>query len=153
VIEGLRNTLATVSGWAMGLCLLALVGIDFAQVVLRYGLGAGWPWAGDVSVILLLTLAWIGAGHLWLTRGHIAVDLIPADGRAGRALSLAFDGLALAGGLVLLPMTWDTMAAYGMIDLPALGLPASVKYAPVALGLGFLTLAAALMLARRAAAR
>ena len=139
------------SAVAMGLCLATLVGLDAAQVALRYGLGRGWPWAGDVSVILLLTLAWLGAGHLWLARGHIAVDLVDGTGPAGRALAVAFDLVALIGGLVLLPMTVATMQAYSFIDLPVLPLPGSVKYAPVALGLAFVTLAAAIALARRLA--
>ncbi len=133
----------------MGAILAGLVALDVAQVVMRYGFGTGWPWAGDVAVIALLTLAWIGAGHLWLTRGHIAVDLIAPDSRAGRALRLAFDVVALAGGLILLPMTARTMEAYGFIDLPVLPLPGSVKYLPVALGLGFVALAAALLLLGR----
>jgi TRAP-type C4-dicarboxylate transport system permease small subunit len=148
-LDGLADILRRVSAVFMALCLVALVGIDFAQVVLRYGLGTGWPWAGDLSIVLLLSLAWIGAGHLWLVRGHIAVDLILGDSRLGRTLALAFDLLVLVGGAVLLPMTVRTMQAYSFIDLPALPLPGSVKYMPVAAGIAFLVLAAALVLAQR----
>lgn len=153
VLDGLSRALRGLSGALMGAILAALVALDVAQVVLRYGLGGGWPWAGDVSVILLLTLAWLGAGHLWLARGHIAVDLIAAGSRAGRALWVGFDAVVLVGGLALLPMTARTMEAYGFIDLPVLPLPGSVKYVPVAVGLAFVTLAAAIMLLRRAGPR
>lgn len=143
------DILVRVSAVLMGLLLITLVAIDFGQVVLRYGFGMGWPWAGDLSIILLLTLAWIGAGHLWLTRGHIAVDLIAEVSRAGRALRVVFDLMVLLGGLILVPMTFRTMQAYGVIDLPALPLPASVKYMPVAVGMCFVVLASALVLVRR----
>jgi len=133
----------------MALCLILLVGIDFSQVVLRYGFGMGWPWAGDVSIILLLSLAWIGAGHLWLTRGHIAVDLIAPASRTGRGFWLAFDLLVLIGGAVLLPMTLTTMQAYSFIELPTLPLPGSIKYMPVAAGIAFVVLAAGVVLIRR----
>ena len=149
-LDALAAALLHASAAAMGAILAALVALDVAQVVLRYGAGRGWPWAGDLSVILLLTLAWIGAGHLWLARGHIAVDLIAPASRAGRALWLAFDAAVLAGGIALWPMTLRTMAAYGFIDLPALPLAASAKYLPVAAGTAFAALAAAILLVRRA---
>lgn len=148
-MRSLRMALAQVSLWAMGLCLLALVGLDFWQVVQRYVLGQSWPWAGDVGVILLLTLAWIGAGHLWLSRGHIAVEFLPLTSLWSRVLRVAFDLIAVIGGAILIPMTWDTMVAYSFIDLPTLPVSGAVKYAPVAAGLTFLTASAALVLFSR----
>lgn len=147
--ERLRAGLARISLWAMALCLLALVTLDFWQVIQRYLLGASWPWAGEVGIILLLSLAWIGAGHLWLVRGHIAVDLIAGGTRAARILSVAFDAVVLGGGLILMPLIFDTMAAYSFIDLPTLPVSGAVKYAPLAAGTLFLCVAAALMLVTR----
>ncbi len=134
-------------------CLLALVTLDFLQVVLRYLFGAGWPWAGDLSIVLILMLAWVGAGHLWLLGGHIAVDLTAGNRRLFRYLQILFGLAVVGGGLVLLPMTVETMSAYGAIDLPALPLPASVKYLPVAVGTLYLVAAASLVLVSDFAAR
>lgn len=131
----------------MALILLALVTLDALQVVLRYLLGTGWPWAGDLAVILLLSLAWIGAGHLWLLGAHVAVDLIPDRPPLRAALDAAFGAAVVLGGIVLVPLTLETIAAYGAIDLPALPLPASVKYLPVAAGTLYVIAAAALRLA------
>lgn len=139
------GTLTRLSGAAIGLLLAVLLAIAFAEVVMRYLLGSGWPWGGTVSVIVLLFLAWIGAGHLWLTGGHIAVTLMGA--RAQVLLARVFGLAVIGGGLVLLPMTLDTMEAYSFIDLPALGISASVKYLPVAFGTGYLVCAACLVLA------
>ncbi|MCE8009640.1 TRAP transporter small permease subunit [Aestuariivita sp.] len=149
MLRSAHKILARASLWAMGLCLLVLVTLDFWQVIQRYVLGVSWPWAGDVSIILLLGLAWIGAGHLWLTRRHIAVDLLGAGARMTRALTVLFDLTVLIGGLVLLPLIFDTMAAFSFIDLPTLPVSGAIKYAPVAVGTGFLCLAAALMLVLR----
>ena len=128
---------------------MALVALDFWQVIQRYLLGVSWPWAGDVSIVLLLSLAWIGAGHLWLVRGHIAVDLLAANPRISRALAVVFDLAVLIGGAILLPLIFETMAAYSFIDLPTLPVSGSIKYAPVAVGTGFLCLAAGVMLVTR----
>lgn len=147
MLERLRAGLARVSLWAIGLCLVALVALDFWQVIQRYVLGVSWPWAGDLSIILLLALAWIGAGHLWLARGHIAVDLLPFGAR----LLPLFDLVVLVGGALLLPLIWETMAAYSFIDLPALNVSGAVKYWPLLAGTGFLCVAAALMLVVRRA--
>ena len=131
----------------MAAILLALVSLDAAQVTLRYLLGAGWPWAGDLAVILLLSLAWIGAGHLWWTGAHVAVDLLTDRPRLRAGLRAVFGVTVVAGGIALVPMTARAMAAYGLIDLPALPLPASAKYLPVAVGASYAVLAAALRLA------
>ena len=141
------DALAAASGAAMGAILVALVALAAAQVALRYALGAGWPWAGDLTIILLLTLAWLGAGHLWLRAAHVGVSLLPA--RAAARADAAFALLALLAIGVALPMVWGAVRLGAAIDLPALPLPMSAKFVPV-LG-GLILLAAAILL--RAAAR
>ena len=147
-LERVRRACLRVSAGALGALLAALVALDFAQVLMRYALGRGWPWAGDVSIILLLSLAWLGAAHLWLDRGHIAVALVPVGTGLHRVLSTLWSFAALAGAVALAPHLIDTISAYAMIDLPALALPASAKYLPVAAGLALLVAAAALDLVR-----
>lgn len=144
--DRLGRGLAAASGALMALILLALVTLDALQVALRYLLGTGWPWAGDLAVILLLSLAWIGAGHLWLQGAHIAVDLLPDRPRLRAALDAGSSAAVVAGGLALVPLTLETITVYGAIDLPALPLPASAKYAPVAVGATYAVAAAAIRL-------
>lgn len=142
LLDHLVACVLAVSGAALGLILTALVCIAFGDVVLRYLFGGGWAWSGTVSTVLLLWLAWIGAGHLWLADGHIAVTLTGA--RARRWLMRLFGLVVIGGGLILVPMALRTMEAYSFIDLPVLGWTASVKYLPVAVGTGYLVAAAAL---------
>ena len=146
----LADALHAASGAAMGALLIVLVGIDVMQVALRYGFGVGWPWAGDLTIVLLLSLAWIGVGHLWLSGGHIGVRLLPPQ--AARVADGAFALLALAAILLAVPMTWQAVGLYAAIDLPALPLPMAAKYVPVLGGLVWLGAAIALrLLARRRA--
>lgn len=145
--DRLGRGLAAASGALLALILLALVTLDALQVALRYLLGTGWPWAGDLAVILLLSLAWIGAGHLWLGGGHVAVDLLPDRPRLRAALDAAFGLCVVLGGLLLLPLALDTLAVYGTIALPALPVPASAKYVPVVLGTLYVVVAAVIRLA------
>ena len=143
----LSSHLARASGWAMGALLVALALLDLSQVVLRYALGLGWPWAGDLSIIGLLTLAWLGAGHLWLRGAHIAVRLLPE--RLFRVIDAFWALVALVLIALAVPMAWGAVVLYGAIDLAALPLPMAAKFVPV-LG-GLLWLGAAVVL--RALAR
>lgn len=150
-LEAVRSALLRLSAVLAGGLLAALVTLDAVQVVLRYALGRGFAWGGEVAAILLITLTWVGAGHLWLARSHVAVDLF---GLGGTWVRGAIDAGLVAGALALLPALASTVQGFGFIELPALGVPASIKYWPVAGGVAFLGVAAALDLAllRRAPA-
>ena len=143
MIDTVRRVLLGASATVMGLLLAALVTLDFLQVVLRYMLGDGFVWGADVSVIALLTLAWLGAGHAWLARAHIAIALFEQP----RWIRIATDLAVIAGAVALAPLLLQTIDAYGFIDLPSLPVTAAVKYWPVAGGAAFLAVAAAVDLA------
>lgn len=147
-----RASIAALSALLAAL-LVVLVALEIVNVVLRYVVGAGFVWSVDVAILLTSSLAWIGVPTLWLARGHIAVDL--ATGLLGRryeaGLRVALDLGAIAAGLALAIHGHATLQAFGMITLPALGLPGSVKYVPIVAGAGLLVYAGALnLLADRA---
>ena len=133
-----RRALLAASAVVMALLLVALVSLDFLRVVLRYLVGEGFAWAPDLAVIWLIALAWIGAGHLWLARSHIAIDLFDQP----RWLRIGVSALVAGGVAVLVPIVWKTIGAYGFIDLPALPLSAAAKYWPIMGGIVFLGVAA-----------
>ena len=138
MIDEVRRALLGASAVLMGLILAGLVTLDFLQVVLRYALGDGFVWGGDASVIALLTLAWLGAGHAWLAGSHIAIALFPQP----RLVRIGADAAMIAGIVVLAPLLLQTIDAYGFIDLPSLPVTAAVKYWPIAGGALFLAVAA-----------
>ncbi|MFD0915378.1 TRAP transporter small permease [Pseudahrensia aquimaris] len=146
----LRHWLTSTSRIIMAALVLALVSLDFVQVIMRYAFGTGWPWAGDVSIVMLLSLAWIGVGHLWLSRGHIAVDLLAGSKAAlRRRIDMAACIVVIACCVVLLPMIDKTIGVYGFIDLPALGVSGAVKYWPIIIGTTYLLIGAVIDLALR----
>ena len=138
LVRAARRALLLASAALMGLLLVALVTLDFTRVVLRYYLGEGFAWAPDLAVTWLITLAWLGAGHLWLARSHIAIDLFVQP----RWLRAGVDLAVIAGALVLLPLVGRTIDAFGFIDLPALPASAAVKYWPIWGGVAYLGVAA-----------
>ena len=61
---------------------LALVG---DMVVLRYGLGRPAPWQAEIVTYLMMAVTFIGAPYALVTRGHVAIDVVPRLlGRRGR---------------------------------------------------------------------
>lgn len=140
-------------GGLLALLLLALCLITVAQVGLRYILGDSLVWAEEAGIILLILMAWLGVSLLWLTDGHVGIELLPDSLPPGpRRWLLA--GLDLACSFAAGALAWaadGTVAVYWNLDLTALQLPAAVKYLPVQIGAGMLCAAALLRLWRRLA--
>ena len=118
----------------LGALIIALIGLEVAQVFLRYFLASGVSWGRDVSTLLMFSIAWLGAPLLWLQRRHLAVDLLPLTVTGSSVWRGASDLLVIAAALALLVVTRDAMLAFAFIDLPALGTSAAVKFWPMAVG-------------------
>ncbi|MBW8637858.1 TRAP transporter small permease subunit [Hoeflea sp. WL0058] len=128
--------------------LVAMTMLEIVQVIMRYFAGSGFVWTGDVTVILMQSLAWIGAPALWLMRGHIAVELISGSGKGrASALALVVDAGIVAGGAALLYYGQDALAAFANIDIPSLGTTGDIKYYPMMAGALLLVIAGLLNLA------
>ncbi|MGB1256506.1 MAG: TRAP transporter small permease subunit [Thiolinea sp.] len=140
--------IATIRQWALAitsrllalsLCLLVL--LECIEIVLRYGFATTLLWSADVSALLLLSLGWLGAGHLWIARNHLVVDLF--QGRFPRFFkytSVAAEVVALSGLIWLTPKVMQVMAIYADIIMPALEVPAIVRFIPLALGMSLIFL-------------
>lgn len=150
--KAVRSALTWLAQRAIGLLVAVLVVLAATQVVLRYGFGASLLWIEEVSVILLIWLAWIGVTYLWLTGAHIAVDLVPSmvNETARRRLAYLADALALAGGTVLFLTSLKTVSIFSGMDLGSLEINAAIKYYPVTAGSAGLAIAAALNIWSRA---
>ena len=134
----------------IGALVLFLVALAFMQVVLRYGFSAAILWVEEISVMALIWLAWLGIPSLWLSRSHIAVDLLPTllPPAAERRLRLAIELLGLLAGATLASISLETLEMYADMDLGSLEIDASLKYVPVTVGGVGLALAALLNLWR-----
>ena len=80
--------------------------------VLWRSLGAPTIWGAEVSVYLMLALAFLGIGHTWAEDGHFRVTLLV--GRFGRRGQLACDLLG-----TLLALVFTLLLAIGAYRLSA----------------------------------
>ncbi len=135
----------------IGALVLFMVALAFMQVVLRYGFSAAILWVEEISVMALIWLAWLGITYLWLSRSHIAVDLLPTllPPAGERRLRLAIELLGLLAGATLAFISLETLEMYADMDLGSLEIDASLKYYPVTVGGVGLALAALLNLWQR----
>jgi TRAP-type C4-dicarboxylate transport system permease small subunit len=133
---------------AIGLALLLLVLLEASMVVLRYGFATGVPWAGEVAVLLMMTMAWCGLPLLWLKGGHIAVDMLGARGEAWRKrLPLVLDLGMLPATAVLMWATWRAIEAFSFMDMAVLPVAQSIKLWPIMIGAVLLALTLVIRLA------
>ena len=122
-LDGLCAALAVVSG----LILLALIGLTFVDVVLRYIFAAPFLGAKDLlqmGMVLVISLAF---PFTWRIGGHIVVDLIPDYGL--KALTATRDlAVRLIGIFIFALLAWRAWVRAGdaalfneatnMIELP-----------------------------------
>ncbi|MCS6930940.1 MAG: TRAP transporter small permease [Acetobacteraceae bacterium] len=131
-------------GALLALAMLALVAINFANVVARYVFAAPLPAADEIMTFTMVWGVFLGAGLVSLRGGHLSMDLavglLPA--RAKRAVGAA---AALASVLVLGFMfvhSLEYLATIGAIGLTSMGggIPMTVPH--LALPVGFLLMIA-----------
>jgi len=150
----LRRLLLGLTRHGLGAGLAFMAGLAVLQVVLRYLFAASITWVEEVSVLALLWIAWMGAVHLWLARGHIGVDLlVPTVGKGRDRLNRLLDLSAIAGGLLLVWAAQATVAAFGGVVMGSLEIPGAIKYYPVVFGGAGLALAGLVNLLADSAAR
>lgn len=151
ILDRLRTTLMLLLQVILGIILIALVSLETWQVVLRYVFGQGVVWGRDVATLLLMSLAWFGAPYLWLTRGHIAVDVLVEilPQRVGRVFERIINAVALAGAIAFVAIVISAIEAFSFIDLPSLGTSGAVKFYPLLAGGILLGVAALLNLLER----
>jgi TRAP-type mannitol/chloroaromatic compound transport system permease small subunit len=92
-VDALNDWIGRTVAWLTLACVLTC----FAVVVLRYGLGLGFPWLQELYVWQHATVFMAGAGYTMLHRGHVNVDVFYGRlGARGRAW------IDIAGTLVFL---------------------------------------------------
>jgi TRAP-type C4-dicarboxylate transport system permease small subunit len=146
-IVGIRKQLLTITSYLLGLALSVLVLLECVEVVLRYGFSTTLLWSADVSALLLLSLGWLGAGHLWIAGNHLVVDLFQ-----GRFPHFFKWTSALAEVVVLVCIIWlapklmDTVSIYADMVMPAIDMSASIRFVPSMIGLFLISLGSILNL-------
>jgi TRAP-type C4-dicarboxylate transport system permease small subunit len=150
MIDRLRVAIERVAEFGMGFALTALVVLEASLVVLRYGFATGVAWAGEVSVLLLMSIAWLGLPLLWLRGGHIAVDMLGARGVGWhRRLPILLDLVMVPICAVLIWATARAIEAFGFMDMAVLPVSQAIKLWPVMIGALGLALVLVVRIAER----
>jgi TRAP-type C4-dicarboxylate transport system permease small subunit len=129
---------------AAGLIVLS-VGVICQMVFVRAALGQSSIWQTEFVTFALIASAFIGAPYILLTRGHVAVDVLPlmAAQPTRRWLHLLGSGIALAFCAVFLyaavPWWWEAYHS-GQTTSSIWRARLWIPYAAVPLGLALLCL-------------
>jgi TRAP-type C4-dicarboxylate transport system permease small subunit len=123
-----------------------------AQVALRYLFVSPWPWMEQLSVILMIWMAWLGASYLGLRHAHVAIDSVieRLSSHWRGALHATFDLAAIGFGAGTFAASFATFRAFAGMELGDLPIAMSVNYQPIAVGALLLAMAGVLNLWRRA---
>ena len=120
--------------WIVVLMLVAMTGLTFVQVVLRYVFNTGFTWALEMSTIFFAVMIFVGVSYGVRLGAHIGVDALvrlmpPAVRRPVSIfvvlLCLLYTGIVPAG---LQPCargvscTEDYIELFGVLSIPALAL-------------------------------
>ncbi len=94
--------------WIISLMLLAMTGLTFVQVVMRYVFNSGMTWALELTTVFFAIMIFVGVSYGVRVGSHIGVDALvklmsPAKRKAvsilAVVLSLVYVGFILAGSM------------------------------------------------------
>lgn len=94
--------------WIISLMLLAMTGLTFLQVVMRYVFNSGMTWALELTTVFFAIMIFVGVSYGVRVGSHIGVDALvklmsPAKRKAvsilAVVLSLVYVGFILAGSM------------------------------------------------------
>ena len=94
--------------WIISLMLLAMTGLTFVQVVMRYVFNSGMTWALELTTVFFAVMIFVGVSYGVRVGSHIGVDALvklmsPAKRKAvsilAVVLSLVYVGFILAGSM------------------------------------------------------
>ena len=94
--------------WIISLMLLAMTGLTFLQVVMRYVFNSGFTWALELTTVFFAVMIFVGVSYGVRVGSHIGVDALvkllspgkrKAAGILAVLLSLAYVGFVLAGSM------------------------------------------------------
>lgn len=112
------------------LCLVALTGLVFYGVVMRYLFDNAPDFVEPIALLLVVTIAMFGAAMKVRDGGHIGLDsFVRRLSPKGRTVALAFQHLCLIAFAIAVIVGCSSMANTTMEDrIPILGLPEALRY-------------------------
>ena len=124
----LSNLLQKISYGLIVITMVIMSVLYFIQVIFRYVLKLPLAWTGEVSVLAMLWLAFVGPAVLVKSEGFISVPLLKLKGKAGRVVSIFLDiVVSVILGLLAYYSLLLALKFKGVV-LPATSLPRAVVY-------------------------
>jgi TRAP-type C4-dicarboxylate transport system permease small subunit len=124
----LSNLLQKISYGLIIITMILMSVIYMMQVIFRYVLKLPLAWTGEISVLAMLWLAFVGPTVLVKSNGFISVSLLRLKGRVKIVISILLDAvLSIILGLLTYYALFLAVKFKGDI-LPATGLPRAVVY-------------------------
>ena len=112
------------------------------NVFLRYLFGRPFPWAEEISVLLVVWVVFLGAGLVQKKDGHVAISYIfDLFSRKWRAITLFFGNLCICGVLVV-----HLLSSINLLKLQMKGTMISVNISSAFFALAVLVGIAAMLL-------
>lgn len=114
--------------------MLVMSVLYFVQVVFRYVLKLPLAWTGEVSVLAMLWLTFVGSAVLVRSEGFVSVPLLKLEGKAKTVASIFLDiFVTLILGLLTYYAAFLALQSSGDV-LPATGLPRALVYLAILSG-------------------
>lgn len=145
-MENLRqifNTVQNVSKTVIGICMIAMMVVIFAQTSTRYLIFYSIPWSEEVSRYLYVALTLLGLNLAITSKQLVRIDIID-NYLKGNSLKILNIIRALLSVIITITFFYSS---FGMIDVsqfqssPALGISMQIMYSIT--GIGFLLSAVA----------
>jgi TRAP-type C4-dicarboxylate transport system permease small subunit len=136
VLARLERTLVAVNRALLGLMMLAMTALVFTNVVTRYGFGFSIAWVEEVSLYLMIWIAYLGAGLAMREGRHVAIETFQDRLPAGVVPWVrAAVGAAVLAFLACLAALGFEFARFAMDqETPVLEIPAGIPYLAIPIG-------------------
>lgn len=136
----MRNLPEKIAYGVIVAAMLVMSVLYFAQVVFRYVLKLPLAWTGEVSVLAMLWLTFVGSAALVRSEGLVSVSLLTLKGKARVVVSIVADAFALVILGVLLYYSAFLAFEFREDTLPATGFSRALVYLSIFCGTALMLL-------------
>lgn len=125
--------------WIVVAMLVAMTGLTFVQVVLRYVFNSGFTWALEMTTVFFAVMIFVGVSYGVRVGAHIGVDalvkLMPSGLRRGVSILVVLLCLVYAG--IVITGAWTYVSKMRMVGVELEDLPIPVWVVRSILPLGY----------------
>lgn len=129
--------------WIVVAMLVAMTGLTFVQVVLRYVFNSGFTWALELTTVFFAVMIFVGVSYGVRVGAHIGVDallrLMPSGLKRGVSIVVVLACLAYAAIVIVGAWTYVSKMRLVGVELEDLPIPVWVVRSILPLGYALMT--------------